>query len=170
MSNLDKINLDSLYERKRAKFLNRLKIYDKILERIHKRIKVTSRQQVNQQHCFFVVPEFILGIPKYDISTCISYIIEKLQENGFFVKYTHPNLLFISWKHYIPYYERQEYKKKTGLSIDGFGNKMQEKREEPKQVKPILKKNFKDITTYKPTGGLIYNTSTLKKITTKLDK
>ena len=74
MSNLDKINLDSLYERKRAKFLNRLKIYDKILERIHKRIKVTSRQQVNEQYCFFVVPEFIFGIPKYNITTC-SYII-----------------------------------------------------------------------------------------------
>ena len=157
-----------MYERKRAKFLNRLKIYDKILERIHKRIKVTSRQQVNEQYCFFVVPEFILGIPKYNITTCISYIIENLQENGFFIKYTHPNLLFISWKHYIPYYERQEYKKKTGLLIDGFGNRVKEKDAVPKQLKPAIKKDFKDITMYKPTGGLIYNTSTLKKITTKL--
>ena len=27
--------------------------------------------------------------------------LEKLRENGFCVKYTHPNLLFISWNHYI---------------------------------------------------------------------
>ena len=43
--------------------------------------------------------------------------MDKLTENGFIVKYTHPNLIFISWQHYIPYYERQEYKKKQALLL-----------------------------------------------------
>jgi hypothetical protein len=37
------------------------------------------------------------------------------------VRYTHPNLLLISWLHYVPNYVRTEYKKKTGTAIDEFG-------------------------------------------------
>ena len=64
----------------------------------------------------------ILGIPAYNQSTCIAYIIDKLQENGFNVRYTHPNMLFISWSHWVPNYVREEIKKKTGVIVDGFGN------------------------------------------------
>lgn len=117
----DKINLDSLFERKRQLNLSKLSVYQKILHRIHERIKHTARQKNSDDFCFYVVPEFIFGVPRYDVATCVSYVIERLQENGFVVKYTHPNLLFISWKHYIPAYQRDEIRKKTGYRIDGFG-------------------------------------------------
>jgi hypothetical protein len=48
--------------------------------------------------------------------------VDKLQENNFLVRYTHPNLLLISWLHYVPNYVRTEYKKKTGTAIDEFGH------------------------------------------------
>ena len=161
--------LDDLFKKKRDVYLNRLKIYDKILFRVHKKIKVTARQQYNDPWCFYVVPEFVIGIPKYDTALCISYIIECLNENGFNVKYTHPNLLFISWKHYIPNYKRNDIKKKTGLSIDGFGNIVtQEQNVVKKKVTAtsIVKKNFKPISNYKPLG--IYNDNIIKKINAKL--
>ena len=60
--------------------------------------------------------------PKYNTQECITYVIEKIINNGFQIKYTHPNLLFISWKHYIPVFQRNLIKQKTGLNIDGFGN------------------------------------------------
>jgi hypothetical protein len=37
------------------------------------------------------------------------------------VRYTHPNLLLISWHHYVPNYVRNEFKKKTGTAIDEYG-------------------------------------------------
>ena len=37
------------------------------------------------------------------------------------VRYTHPNLLLISWLHYVPNYVRNEFKKKTGTAIDEYG-------------------------------------------------
>ena len=90
--------------------------------------------------------------------------MEQLTTNGFIVKYTHPNLLFISWKHYIPSYERMNIKKKYGIKIDGFGNVLKEKKQEDaeklmlKGVIPkvssaaaIRKKDFKPVHTYKPT-------------------
>ena len=179
----EKISLDELYDRKHEVEVNRMNIYKRILQRAHTKIKMAARQKDNQGFTFFVVPEFIFGIPKYNVETCISYMIEKLQENGFKIKYTHPNLIYIYWGHYIPSYRREQIKQETGQSIDGFGNVIKSKKEdkkdpnamfmkndeqEEKQPKSILKKSgdYKDINTYKPQG--IYNLDLISKIKDKL--
>ena len=175
----EKVNLDDLYKTKKNTFDHKIKIYDKILNRIHKKIKTTARNRNSGCFCMYVIPEFILGIPKYDITLCTTHIIDKLEKNGFKIKYTHPNLLFISWQHYIPYYERQEYKKQTGINIDGFGNVItkKSKKNESGNINNLLLKNgeksikvkktdFKDISSYKPTGKFIYDKETIKTIQT----
>ena len=179
------INLDDLYERKKQYDLNTLSIYNKLLNRIHNRIKTVSRQQINEQYCWYVVPEIILGIPKFDHGACTAYLIDKLQANGFIVRYTHPNLLLICWKDFIPAYVRDEIKKKTGIVIDGKGNKI-EKNESSSQekissdpdelmfqrgnklsIENKTNKDYKSIDSYKPSGNLIYNESLLKRIEEK---
>ena len=155
---IPKINLDELYEKKKQMDMNIVNSYNKIIEKIHVRIKQASRQKIENQSCWFVVPEFVFGIPRYDIKTCIVYIVQTLEENGFKVKYTHPNLLLIAWNHWVPDYVRIEYKKCTGRAIDGFGKEIPKK--EDKEVK-LDKKAFKSITTYKSTGT-IYNEELLK--------
>ena len=182
----EKINLDSLFEKKRQHTLSRLSVYQKILNRIHERIKHTSRQKNSDEFCFYVVPEFMFGVPRYDVQTCVSYVMEKLEENGFVVKYTHPNLLFISWKHYIPAYQRDEIRKRTGYRIDGFGKIIH--KEEPRSIKPLEntndrnakphKKNvtfskntgkeYRDVDSYRPTGNLVYNEDLLETLNEKL--
>ena len=183
----EKLNLDELYERTRETSQTKIKTYQKILARIHTRIKAISRQRNNNKFCMFVIPEFILGIPRYDIAECTNYVIEKLTENGFQIKYTYPNLLFISWQHYIPKYQRSEIKKKTGVAIDGFGNVVTKNNKNNKdnsnpnslllmdknvKIKDGKKKpsNFKSTSSYKPTGNLIYNTNLLEKIDLSLEK
>ena len=183
----EKLNLDELYERTRETSQTKVKTYQKILARIHTRIKAISRQRNNNKFCMFVIPEFILGIPRYDIAECTNYVIEKLTENGFQIKYTYPNLLFISWQHYIPKYQRSEIKKKTGVAIDGFGNVVSKKNKNNRddsnpnslllmdknvKMKDGKKKpsNFKSTSSYKPTGNLIYNTNLLEKIDLSLEK
>ena len=121
VENVEKINLDELYQKKQEQDKNQLFTYNKILTRIHEKIKLTSRQKCQQQFCWFVVPEIILGVANYDHAGCIAYLVDKLQENKFMVRYTHPNLLLISWIHYVPNYVRNEYKRKTGTAIDEFG-------------------------------------------------
>ena len=117
-----KLNMDELFAKKQQQDLNVLNNYNKILMRIHSKIKHTSKQLVNDECCWYIVPEFILGIPKYDHKECIAFIIDKLRDNGFIVRYTHPNLLFITWKQWIPTYVRNEIKKKTGKIVDEYGN------------------------------------------------
>ena len=178
----EKLDLDELFKEKKQTYEHKIKIYQKILARVHKKIKTTSRMRNSEKFSFFLIPEFILGIPRYDMAECTSFIIEKLSDNGFMVKYTHPNLLFISWQHYLPKYQRVEIKKKTGVSLDGYGNVVMKKNRQqnkeslnglllkntPGEKKGILKKktdkNYTDISTYKPTGNLIYNTKMIQSI------
>jgi hypothetical protein len=151
----DKISLDELYDRRREVDVLRMNVYHKILNRIHTKIKYKSRQNYNDTYIFYVVPEFMMGVPRYNVKHCTIYIIDKLKENGFHVKYTHPNMLFISWGHYIPSYERDSIKKKYGVQVDGFGKVLKKSNEKltssfsnDQSSKPI----FKDVSTYKPLG------------------
>ena len=126
VENVRKINLDELYDTKKEKDLQKMQVFNRILNRIHVKIKLTSRQKLNSNFCWYIVPEVMLGIVNYDRVMCISYVIAKLEENDFQVRYTHPNLILISWGHYIPTYVRTEFKKKTGISIDEHGNKKED--------------------------------------------
>lgn len=166
-----RLNLDDLYERKRTHDLNTLAVYNKILGRIHNRIQVVSRQHLDIQYSWFVVPEMMIGVPSYDHGACVAYCVDQLRENGFLVKYTHPNLLLISWQHWVPSYVRNEIRKKTGVTVDGYGNKVEKKEvEEPERKEPSREKKdtkFKDIHSYKPSGSLIYNENLLKNIEKK---
>jgi hypothetical protein len=188
----DKINLDDLYEKKRELDEGKLQIYNKILNRIHAKIKTTSRQQTNEQFCWYIIPEMMIGITKYNVAECTGYIIEKLKDNGFLIRYTHPNLVFISWKHWIPGYVRQEFKKKTGVAIDGYGNTVNGEdvnklaaikngpleKEDPMGDNLMFnkgatvtvnkeKKDYKSTDNYKPLG--IYNSELFRKIKDKFD-
>ena len=179
-----KINLDDLYERKQQHDLNTLSIYNKVLNRIHNKIKTISRQQTTEQHCWYVIPEMIIGVPKYDHGACTAYLIDKLRDNGFMIRYTNPNLIFISWKHWIPSYVRNEIKKKTGTVVDGYGNKVDKNEQEEKKTDPSdpnafmlnrnknisiepPKKDYKAIDSYQPSGNLIYNQELLRRIEDK---
>ena len=178
---VDKLNLDELFEKKQIHDLATTKNYNAILNRIHNKIKLTSRQQINTHYCWFVIPEVMIGVPKYDIATCISYVLDKLQNNGFNVRYTHPNLLLISWHHWVPSYVRDEIKKKTGVSVDGYGNIIKKEEENENtimtesntsnalvknKISSILKNNNdkKSIESYKPTGKLIYGNDLIESL------
>jgi hypothetical protein len=180
-----KLNLDELYERKQQQDLNTLSLYNRILLRIHARIKLVSKQQTKEQFCWYIMPETIIGVPKYDFGACTAYVIDQLRENGFMVNYTHPNLLLISWAKWCPSYVRNEIKKKTGIVIDGTGNRLDKNdgeksnsvsdnpnelmfhRKGTESVKPA--KEYKAIDTYKP-SGLIYNENLLRKIESTFQK
>ena len=171
----EKLNIDELYEKKRQYDLSKLNLFNKILNRIHVRIKTTSRQKVDEQFCWFIVPEIIIGVPKYDQPACIAYLIDKLKQNGFNIKYIHPNTLFISWSHWVPSYVRTELKNKTGIIVNEYGVKMDETNDETRMLKNettninnfVLnlkpnetlqkeknKKDYTPIHSYKPLGSL----------------
>jgi len=189
----EKLNIDDLYERKKQHDLNKMELFNKILNRIHVRIKTISRQKVDEQFCWYVVPEMIIGVPKYDQGACVAYIMDKLTTNGFRVRYIHPNTLFICWNHWVPSYIRNELKKKTGIVVDEYGKRVSENEDEfPRDNSSSLnslmiegkngaakkslrsqkeeqnKKNFTPIQSYKPQGNFIYDDEIINLLEEKL--
>ena len=192
----EKLNIDELYEKKRQQYINKLALFNKILNRIHVRIRTVSRQRVDEHFCWFVVPEVIIGVPKYDQAACIAYLIDKLKENGFNVRYIHPNTMFISWMHWVPSYVRTELKKKTGIVINEYGMQVDETdndnnkiTNEPRNPNDYIlnakdlhnnnnnnnnnnnknkpKREYTPIQSYKPSGNLVYDDELLNKIEDK---
>lgn len=116
-----KINIDELFERKQQRDLKQLSIFNKILARAQKRIQLTARNKRADQYIWFQIPEYIFGEAIYDKGDCIAYVVNKLESNGFYVRYLHPNTIFISWTNYVPNYVRTEFKKKTGKLMNEKG-------------------------------------------------
>ena len=175
-NNPEQIDIDELFEKKKQHDLNEYNLFKKILGRIHTKIKITSRQKLDEQYIWFQVPDFILGCQKYDQGNCIAFLVDKLKQNDFLVNYYHPNLLFIFWAHVIPKYVRSKIKDKLGVNIDLYGNKIENNKESIKDIKDyneiLLQENknnglkqykkkddekFADIKNYIPTGNFTYN-------------
>jgi Family of unknown function (DUF5759) len=180
-----KINIDDLYERNMQRDLKQLSLFNKILGRVHKRIQTNTKFKRNEKFIWFLVPEFIFGEPAYNQGECIGYLVSKLVENGFYVRYVHPNSLFVSWEQWIPSYVRTEIKKKTGKVInekgqiinttDGDDNGASGGSGESNLDSAIMndgtagnnntsnKKVYTPITQYKP-SGMVYNPDILDKL------
>jgi hypothetical protein len=157
-----------------------LSIFNKLLNRIHIRIRLTGRRTKHDQHIWFTVPEFIFGEAVYNKAECIAYLVNKLQDNGFLVKYIHPNTMFISWSNWIPQYIRSEFKKRTGKIMNEKGeitdpNKdLNDKEDDLNEglfniagsviVPKKDQKQYTPIDKYKPSGNFVYGDGILEKI------
>ena len=73
----------------------RLKIYEEILQKCYHRIQNAVIR--DEPFALFAVPDFVLGKPTYNFANCIEYVIFRLKQNGFNLKYHYPNTLQISW-------------------------------------------------------------------------
>ena len=181
--NVGNVDIDELYEKQQRRDLRQVSIFNKILNRIHKRIRITGRSKLKEQYVWFTIPEYIFGEPCYDKAECIAYIIAKLEANKFHIRYVHPNTIFVSWSNWVPSYVRNEYKKKTGITVDELGRVVSRKGEQIEDddndpntkilnngqnnnEKP--KKQYNSTEEYKPTGKLIYNADFFEKIENKI--
>jgi len=91
------INIFELNYNRDQKEIKKYRIFRRILDKIHTRIKQLSKKCIS--YLFYKIPDFVLGIPAYKIEECSEYIRDKLERNGFVVVFTPPNLFYISWDH-----------------------------------------------------------------------
>ena len=177
---IERMNIDDLFEKKQQRDLKERSIYNKLLNRVHSRIKFTSRSKRHESHIWFQVPEYIFGEPVYKQGDCIGYLVAKLEENGFHVRYIHPATLFITWANWIPNYVRDEIRHKTGMVIDEKGNVVvtQEEEEDNDAAGNLFnteqnnlqkaRREYSDTDEYKPTGALVYKPERLENLEKKV--
>lgn len=169
MNDIPHLNIDELYERKKEIDVQRVSIYNKLLSKIHNKIKISSRQHIDNEFCYYIMPEILIGYPNYNFQECLIYVTSCLQDDGFLTKYVHPNLILISWRHWVPQYVRDEIKKKTGKTIDKFGKEMSQINDVIPNKKVHFEKERSATTpsvnkSYKPSGKFIYGNDVLSTI------
>lgn len=94
------LNPKDLFERRQKRDHARLRAYNQMLTTIHQRIYTTSQMSGNANFITYTIPPFIFGLPKIDLQDCVVYLVWMLRQNGYEVRFTYPNLLYISWRHH----------------------------------------------------------------------
>jgi hypothetical protein len=107
-NNIDKYNfsVSEIQKNQKEREKRRMEIYQKILIRCLERIKASSIQE--DTFCFFEMPEFIPGMPLYNMTECLLYILNTLKEKGFSARYVDPYMIYISWNLPKPNYKMIE--------------------------------------------------------------
>ena len=169
-----KINIDDLYEKQHKRALKEIETYKIILSKIHSSIKHVSRSSAQPlTYLWYSIPQMILGAVNYNVINCMNYVKEQLEDNHFQVYFSQPNKLFISWGHWCPKHVRDEYKRRTGIELNEFGEIVPEETdEEDKNNNQNQTKNnnenYNKTDNYKPSGSLIYSDTTFNKLKSKM--
>ena len=74
---------------------NRLQIYENILQKCY--LKIQNSVLRDEEFTLITIPDFIIGYPTYNFENCIKYVIFKLKQNNYQIKYFYPNALQIIW-------------------------------------------------------------------------
>jgi hypothetical protein len=115
------INIHQLHRDLEKRDKQKGSTYQNVLEKCYYRISYINSKS-RDCYCFFSVPTFIFGIPLYNMTKCIIFIMETLINQGFKVIYTHPNLLHISWKEKPKSIEPPPSDDRLGLLNSGNNN------------------------------------------------
>lgn len=113
----------------------RTKIYTKILENCFKRIKLCADKE--ETVCIYTLPEYIVGVPLYNMTDCIMFILQNVKSKGFNCRYYHPYTIIITWS---------------------TTRKCLEYKNDKEINKNDLK--YKNIDEYKPSGNFLYSKKT----------
>ena len=137
------INIDELHREQEKKEDNKKEIFITVLELVHDKIKFTNKVS-SDKFCLFAVPNYIYGLPLFNINSCIIYLTKKLSDNGFDIRFTPPNLLLINWE--------EKPKKPPTLNY----NATPQQRLEDARRKAL---EYKPTTDYQPTNNFVYDNS-----------
>ena len=89
------LNIFDLYKAGNDKKANKKNSFTHVLKKAHAKIKLAA--EMDHYACFFEVPEYIIGVPMYSLTECITYVVDELKDNGFKVKYMYPKTVYICW-------------------------------------------------------------------------
>ncbi len=154
------ININELHREQNRKDEKRTEIYENILDKVHQKIKLTSKTS-DDKFCFYSVPIYVYGLPLFDVNNCILFLTKKLTYNGFDIRYTHPNLLLISW-----------YEKQRKPILNSNSNSNYSSNSSLQKIEDLRKRalEYRPITDYQPTNNFVYDANSLNTLQDKANK
>ena len=98
---LDDLNASKLRYYNRIEQTKSVQIYKHVLDICKKRLKRHIKTHKQSTEYIFNVPRFILDKPTFDVPECTAFIIKKLENGGFHVKYMEDRgAIWICWSKY----------------------------------------------------------------------
>ena len=88
-------SINEIHKKQKEKERSRVKIYEGISAKCFKKIKETASNE--ETFCFFKMPEYIPGLPIYNMTECVIFLLNILHEKGFNARYCDKYMIFISW-------------------------------------------------------------------------
>lgn len=174
----EELDLDRLYEKKRKRNLREKAVYSQVLTRVIRRINKEAENIVSDNKgILFRVPGYIPGEPTYNAARCAAWLITELEDKKLRAicdVLAGERVIYVSWKHYVPHYEREEIRKRTGLIVDANGeiipdepevNEEDKQQEENKNRKK--QRSFTPLQDFKPTRTGIYDEEQLRGVARK---
>ena len=89
------VTASELLKQQEKKKRKKEKTFKKIYKNLEKRIIIAN--SANHNSIWFEIPEFILGIPIYNVKECNNYLQKKLEKNGFSSKFLNQKYLYVDW-------------------------------------------------------------------------
>jgi len=89
-------SITSLHEEKTLKESSKNDIFKIVLNKIIQKIIYTNKH-TEQTYIIFEIPKILIGYPQYDMKSCLLFIMNKLNENGYLVDFVDPFYLYIDW-------------------------------------------------------------------------
>lgn len=89
-----------LYDGQALRDATRIRAYNSVLNAIYARVRSIARVPGNPRCLYYLVPEFIPGVPRLNMQDAVVYLVWNLRNAGYSVEYTHPNLVWVSWEHH----------------------------------------------------------------------
>jgi len=84
-----------LFNEQKERERQKQKIYKKVYEKVEK--KIIKSSSMNMYQCWYMIPEFFLNIPLYDMEDCKKYLEMRLKDDGFKISFYSPTIIVISW-------------------------------------------------------------------------
>ena len=131
------INLFKLNKSRRKRFEKHKPIYRHVLKKCHSKIYLSGEQLKTE--CLFTIPQYIPGMPLFDIRECMRYIIRKLEKNKLNVQVLKPDTISISWEH-ISLYDRKNEQDDQGEPGESTNAKMSSSTASKKLSSSLKKK------------------------------
>lgn len=147
------MDIRELHKYQIKKKQTKITTYEKIVSRCFHRIKVFAK--LDQTYCFFEVPNIIFGLPIYDLTNCIHFLMQRLVDHNFKVLFIKPNIIFITWDIRLTKSSAPKKISNQQKKIDKYLQNINSNNTN------TYHKKFKEITSYKPTKKIIYDESSV---------
>ena len=76
---MDSLDINNLYDKINERTNKRLNKFNDILKKVHNRIVYNAN--LEKTFCFFQIPEFIIGVPLYNVNDLKKFLIVSLKKD-----------------------------------------------------------------------------------------